>query len=127
MPGSAFIQEEGFEKSIALDRKQILRLQIIVFMAKDIIGMKDKGMERTALFIMSVDTVHNILINDESLSRFDQVSGVVCGNLCDTLIYNQNLHFLVPVPANPAHVGFAKIQTTGVDRVIQRSVILFCI
>ena len=125
MPGCALVQKENLKKLVVLQGKQILRLQIIVFMAENKIRVEDQGMKGALFLVLCMNTVHDILVNDEPLTRLDQVRVVIGRDNGDPLVDNQNFHFFMPVPANPVQVRFTQIQVAGVDRVIQCAVVLF--
>lgn len=125
VPGRALIQKKYLKKLVVLQRQQILRLQIIAFMPENIIRMKDKGMKGTLLFILRVNTVHDVLVDNKPLPRSNQIRVVVRGNFRNALIDDQDFHLFMPVPANPVQVRLVQIEIAGVDRVVQRSVIVF--
>ena len=63
--------------------------------------------------------MHDILIDDDSLSWFQGIGDIVTGYFCEAIIDDQDLHFFMPVPADPVHVGFAQVKVVDADGIIQ--------
>ena len=121
VPGIVLVEDHHLKQMKILNRQQKLCLQIIILVSEQEIGMENKRIESTVLVIHGADRMHDILIDDDALSRIQGVGDVVTGDFGVTVVDDQDLHLFMPVPANPVHVGFAQVEIVDADGIIQSS------
>ena len=112
---------------VILDGEKELRMQITALMAEQKVRMEYERIESAVLLVHGLDRMHDILVDDDTLSRFQRIGGVIGDYFGKAVIDDQDLHLFMPVPAYSVHVGFTQVEVRNGHRVIQCSKIFLYI
>ena len=68
---------QNLEQMVILDGEKELRMQVTALMTKQKVRMEHERIESAVLLVHGLDRMHDILVDDDTLSRFQRIGGVI--------------------------------------------------
>ena len=127
MPGILRIQLEDLEQMQVVHRDQILCLQVRALVPENKIRVENNGIQGTVFAVYRADRVHDVLVDESALPRFQDQSHIVGGHLGVSIRDEDDLHLLMPVPVDIIQIGLVHGDGIHAEWVVEMSVVLLLI